>query len=293
MNYRKIICGYCRYEIPPGQFGYRTKGVCRHLDCHTVYKNEVFSREKILSRFLKIRTAEEPRVVISGKTFRGLVRSSIENFPYQSTQFTLGSYDGKIVGIEGFCEIPMLKTVMPPRSLPEWRVDNSTSAKRRLKNILRGEKTNGYIHCHDTTEIGMSDLFYGLFISSIVPEKLHKRIAVHIQFNFFTPTMRELIFLNHKRFGGSRYLIKPDYSATENLTRYLQPETKEDSQLMERAKRKASQTILSKPSKHISAFSTTLAEVKDYESSCEEEKVLDKLADRVRGKIKELPLVIS
>jgi len=62
---------------------------------------------------------------------------------------------------------------------------------------------------------------------------------------------------------------------------------------MKEAKDKARRAIFSNPSKHISAFSTALAEVKGYDSDKEEEVIFEELANRIKGKIKELPLVIS
>jgi hypothetical protein len=294
MNNRKIICDYCGFPTGKDFLMYKS-GVSRHRDCALIYRNEVFSGRRIMSKYLQIKRADAPKVVIHGDAFRKLVGKCVDNFPFQSTKFTLGDYDnvGQVAKIEDFCNIPVLKTVMPPGELSEWEIDSSASAKAELEKILGDKKINGYVHCHDSLEIGRSDLFYGWFLSDALPGMFHKRIVVHLQLNFFTPAMKELVLLNHRRFNGGRYLITPEYSATENLARYLQPETEDDGRLMKEAKDKARRTILSNPSKHISAFSTALAEVMDYDSDKEENLILEELTNRVKGKIRELPLAVS
>jgi len=223
MDRKEIVCAYCGFPAATDFVMYRSQGVGRHRDCALIYKNEVFSERRIMPKYLRIERADAPKVTIPSDTFRKLVRKAVDNFLFQSTQFTLGDYDdvGQLVKIEYFCDIPMLKTVMPPGELSEWKIDESAPAKAELEKILREKKVNGYAHCHDGSYIGMSDLFYGFFLSEVLPEEFHKRIAVHLQLDSFTPAMRELVLLNHKRFNGSRYLITQEYLATENLTRYL------------------------------------------------------------------------
>jgi len=295
MNDRKSSCAYCGYDIPLESpfVNYKLEGVRRHPDCAAVHRNEAFSEKRIISRYLRITAVERPKVVIASEVFRRLVKSSIENFPYQSVKFTIGYYDEEVVRIEDFCGMPLLKSVMQPGELSIWEIDKSEQAKRSLEDILMQGRFNGYIHCHDSPEIGFSDLFYDWFLSDTIPEGFYGRIAVHVQFDFFNPPMRELILLNHKRFNGSRFLITPEYSAEGGLARYLQPQDQEDARLIKEAKDKARRAIVSNPQRHIAAFSTVLADVKDYDSDKDEKAIMDGLAELVKGKIRQLPLVIG
>jgi hypothetical protein len=295
MSDREILCDYCGFPVGTDFLRLKTVGVSRHFDCSLVYRNEVFSERGIMPKYLQIRKADAPKVIILGDSFRKLVRKSLEVFPLQSTQFTVGDYDdvGQLVKVDDFCNIPVLEAVMPSGQLSEWKINNSASAKAELEKILRDKQINGYVHCHDGSYIGRSDLFYDWFLSDALPEMFHKRIVIHLQLDYFTPAMKELILLNHRRFNGSKYLITLEYSVTENLTRYLQPETEDDARLIKEAKKKARRAIMSNPSKHISAFSTVLPEVMGYDSNKEEEIILEELVGRVKGKIKELPLVVS
>jgi len=297
MNDRKSSCVYCGYDIPLGSpfVNYKLEGVRRHLDCAAMHRNEAFYEKRILSRYLRITTAERPKVLIASEVFRKLVKSSIENFPYQSVKFTIGYCDEEIIRIGDFCGMPLLKSVMQPGELSKWEIDKSEQAKRSLEDILKEGRFNGYIHCHDSPDIGISDLFYDWFLSDAIPEGLYGKIAVHVQFDFFNPSMRELILLNHKRFNGSKFLITPapDYSAEESLTRYLQPQDQEDARLIKEVKDKVRRTILSNSKKHIAAFSTVLTEVKGYDSDKDEEVIMDGLMELVKGKIRQLPLVIA
>lgn len=255
-------CSFCGNTVTYGtKYQHEDPSEYKHPDCFLVSNARKMDKMNVVMAYLGVEEEKTPEVLIKSNVLKRLVDQNVENFPYQNdTFFSTGNLTESEVVIEDFVQIPFIKKKLARREV-ELHVKLSEEDVKKLSDILTYKFVNGFLHCHDGSSIGLSDLFYDAMSCQYIPRSYHSFIASRGQLNVYYPTFEKLILLNHERFGGRKPLLMPlghHQKTTKDFLRYQRLSTSEDRKIVEQAKERAKEAILSDVSNYLGFYTANL-----------------------------------
>ncbi len=299
----------CEYCGENGMKGHRYKGETkfRHPDCFLLYSTEI-TKETPIDLLMEINDSEKPKFTFDKASFRKIIPAAVDKSPSQYNYFLVGDVSSDSVLIKDFKPVPFFNYPREPGTFGEWEYREASSEELNELNKLN---VVGYMHAHNAKQISHSDLFYEYFYSRLLGGEGENIFRVHAQLNTFYPLLKELTLLNHKKFKGEKPLTESEGWSdvpTMQFERYLQAKEGEYSELLEEAKKQASEKIISRPKDYMRTY-TTIPEVfvsdDDVNLFRELGYWMDKdnldvntftnleLLKRIHGKIKKLPFEVK